>query len=192
MVLRGEVWEVTFDGQTLMLDGTRGLRYIALLIRDARPGSGPLHAKELVALADGRRSDAIELERPDEILDTVAQKQLLARLEEVAAERDRATAVDDLARAARLDEEYERIVATLSRAAAPAGRRRKAAAFDDGAEKARKAVAKAISEAIARIESCRGGAPLAAHLTATIRKGQWLSYAGNIDWYIDFQPLPRK
>src|SRR5689334_18615337 len=68
MVLRGEVWEVTFDGHTLMLDGTRGLRYIALLIRDARPGSGPLHAKELVALADGRKSDAIELERPDEIL----------------------------------------------------------------------------------------------------------------------------
>src|SRR5689334_23010520 len=36
MVLRGEVWDVRFDGHTLMLDGTRGLRYIALLIRDAR------------------------------------------------------------------------------------------------------------------------------------------------------------
>src|SRR3954468_12112691 len=93
MVLRGEVWDVRFDGHTLMLDGTRGLRYMALLIRDARQGSGPLHAKELVALADGRQSDAIELERPDEILDAVAQKQLLARLEEVAAQRDRAAAV---------------------------------------------------------------------------------------------------
>ena len=191
MVLRGEVWDVRFDGHTLMLDGTRGLRYIALLIRDARQGGGPLHAKELVALADGRQADAIELERPDEILDAVAQKQLLARLEEVAAERDRAAAMDDLTRAETLDEEHERIVATLSRAAAAGGRRRKAA-FDGGAEKARKAVAKAISEAIARIQSCPGGAALADHLASTIRKGQWLSYAGNIDWDIEFQPLPRK
>ena len=99
--------------------------------------------------------------------------------------------MDDLTRAAALDDEHERIVATLSRAAATRGRRRKAA-FDDGGEKARKAVAKAISEAVARIQSCPGGAALADHLASTIRKGQWLSYAGNIDWYIEFQPLPRK
>src|SRR4051794_476197 len=154
LVMRGDLWEVQFAGQTLMLEDSRGLRYIALLIRRG-PKAGPLHAKELVALADGRRLEATELERPDEILDAVAQKQLLARLEELAAERDRATAIDDLGRAAALDEEHERLVDTLSRAAAPGSRRRKAA-FSDAGEKARKAVAKAISEAIARIGSYPG------------------------------------
>jgi hypothetical protein len=192
LLMRGDHWEVRFGGHTLMLDDSRGLRYIALLIRDGRSAAGPLHAKELVALADGRRSEATELELTDEILDATAQKQLLARLEEVATERERATALDDLARAAELDEEHERIAAALSAAAAAGGRRRKAG-FDHAGEKARKAVAKAISEAIARIGSYPGRAELADHLTATIRKGQWLSYAGNIDWHIDFQPpLPRK
>jgi hypothetical protein len=192
LTLRGEYWEALFEGRRVMLDDSRGLRYIALLIRDAGPGHGPLHAKELVALASGREPEAMELERDDDVLDPVAQKQLIERLAEIASERDAACAAGNLTKAARLDDEHERIATELSHAAAPAARRR-SAAFSHAGEKARKAVAKAISEALARIASCPDGPSLARHLTATIRKGQWLSYTGNLPWNIDFHaPLPRK
>jgi hypothetical protein len=49
----------------------------------------------------------------------VAQQQLVNRLREIAADRDRACATDDLARAAALDEEYERIADQLSLARSP-------------------------------------------------------------------------
>jgi hypothetical protein len=187
LTLRGEYWEVTHQGASAILEDSRGLRYIAVLIRDAQAPSGPLHAKELAALATGQASDTTELEAQDEILDAVARKQLTARLAEIAAERDRACAVEDFARAADLDAEHERIAAELV-----PGRGRRAA-FNDGAERARKAVAKAISEAVARIATHPQLAPLAAHLTTAIRKGQWLSYNASASWHIDFRPpLPRK
>ena len=134
----------------------------------------------------------MELERDDNVLDAVAKKQLIERLAEIAAQRDAACAAGNLTKAARLDDEHERIATELSHAAAPSARRR-GAAFSHAGEKARKAVAKAISEAVTRIRSCPDGPKLAQHLTTTIRKGQWLSYTGNLAWHIDFHaPLPRK
>lgn len=160
-------------------------------MRDAGPGSGPIHAKELVALTTGQ-SGATELERKDEVLDDVARRQLLARLLEVAAERDRAVAAENFKRAEALDAEYERIAEELSRAKAPGKAKRGGMTFSDAGEKARKAVGKAISEAIARLASQRDLVPLAEHLSSAIRKGQWLSYGGNGNWRIDLRPsLPR-
>jgi hypothetical protein len=191
LMLRGEYWDVRYEGRSAMVEDCRGLRYIAVLVRDTPSGKGPIHAKELVALATGQEPAAIEIEKRQDVLDNVARKQLLERLEEIASDRDAACAADDLDRAAALDEEYERIAEELSRAAAPGRSHR--ATFGDAGEKARKAVGKAVSEAIARIASCPGMAPLAEHLTSAIRKGQWLSYSGHAGWHIDFRaPLPRK
>jgi hypothetical protein len=123
----------------------------------------------------------------------VAKRQLLDSLREIAVERDRACAAEEFDRADALDAEYERIANELSRAQAPAKAGRRGAAFADAGEKARKAVGKAITEAIARIASHPELTPLAEHLSSTIRKGQWLSYGGNLLWSIDFQPsLPRR
>ena len=187
LALRGQFWEITYEGRTGIVEDCRGLRYIALLVRDARPDSGPIHAKELVALTTGQ-AGATELERKDELLDDVARRQLLGRLQEVAEERDRACAAENFERAEALDAEYERLVAELGRAQTPAKARR-GATFSDAGEKARKAVGKAISEAIARLASCPELSSLAEHLSSTIRKGQWLSYGGNGNWRIDFRPL---
>jgi hypothetical protein len=193
LIMRGEYWEARYGGRTLMLDDCRGLRYIALLIRDAGPGKGPLHAKELVVLASGHEPGTTELERADDLLDAVAQRQLIERLEEIGSERDRACAAEDFRRAAELDAEQERIAEELSHAAPPSTGRRRRAAFSHAGEKARKAVGKAISEAIVRIASYPDRSALAEHLVSTIHKGQWLSYSGSADWHIDFHsPLPRK
>jgi plasmid stabilization system protein ParE len=186
LALRGDYWEVRYRGATAVLEDSRGLRYIALLIRDAHAPNGPLHAKELAALATGQRPETTELEPHDQVLDDIARQQLTARLADIATDRDRACAVEDFTRAAELDAEHERITAEFVH-----GTRR--GTFNDTAERARKAVAKAISDAVARIASHPELAPLAAHLTTSIRKGQWLSYSDSTAWHVDFRPpLPRK
>lgn len=190
--LRGDYWEIGYGGSTAIVEDCRGLRYIALLVQDFAAGRGPVHAKELVARADGAAPMPTELELRDFVLDATARQQLVARLEQIAAERDRACAVEDFERAAALDAEHERIADELTHAAANGGRRR-GAAFTDAGEKARKAVGKAISEAIARIASHPELSSLAQHLSSTIRKGQWLSYSGDAGWRVDLKaPLPRK
>jgi hypothetical protein len=182
MVMRGDYWEVTYAGSSSILEDCRGLRYIAILIRDTGADRNPLHAKELVALAAGQWSGPIEVEARDALLDEAARLQLTRRLEEVVFERNRA---EDDETAAALDEEYERIAAALTEGTARRGRR---GSFNDSGEKARKAVGKAISEAVARIAACPGLSPLAEHLGSAVRKGLWLSYAGSIEWEIDFCP----
>lgn len=190
LVLRGDYWEITYEGRTALVEDCRGLRYISLLIQDAAGGGGPVHAKELVARASGATPATTELERKDLLLDATARRQLMDRLAEIAAERERACAREDLETAAALDAEYEHIAEELSRAASHGGRR---ATFSDAGEKARKAVAKAISEAITRIGSHPDLSLLAQHLSSAIRKGQWLSYNGTPAWRVDLRaPLPRK
>lgn len=193
MALRGEYWELSYQQRHGVVPDCRGLRYIALLVRDTAGGRDPIHAKELSSLATGEPAVAVELEMDDDVLDAKARTQLMKRLEEIAFERDRAVAVEDFARATRLDDEYEQIAVELGRAGAKRGASRKNAAFVHTGEKARKAVAKAITTAIDRIAAHPDLAPLAEHLTSTLRKGQWLSYNGGADWHIDFStPLPRK
>jgi hypothetical protein len=173
-----------YGDRTAIVDDCRGLRYIALLITHARAASGPIHAKELVALAAGQPAGVVELAAADPLLDEVARTQLLRRLEELASERREATSRNDRSRAATLDEEYERIADVLAEGARD-GRRTRRGTFTDDGEKARKAVSKAISEAISKIASHAELSELAVHFTSAVHKGLWLSYAGGIDWEID-------
>lgn len=186
LLLRGEYWEVRYNGASALLDDCRGLAYLATLIQQAASGKGPIHAKELATLGTNGATAVVELETADPVLDRVARRQFMERLEEIAAERDRACAAGDLDRAASLDAEHEQIADQLSRTV-------RSAAFDHGGEKARKAVGKALSEAIARIAGCPGLAPLGDHFAGAVRKGQWLSYDGSARWDIEFRrPLRAK
>jgi hypothetical protein len=184
LLMRGSFWEVKHGGRTAIVDDCRGLRYIALLIRNAGGDRGPIHAKELVALAAGQPAGAVELTAADPVLDDVARTQLIARLEELAAERREATSLNDSSRLGALDEEYERIADVLADGAHERRRSRRGTFADDG-ERARKAVSKAISEAISKIASHPELSELAQHFTSAVHKGLWLSYAGGIAWEID-------
>jgi hypothetical protein len=191
MIMRGDYWDVAFGGASGMLQDCRGLRYIAVLIRDAAAERGPVHARELVGRATGPADVAIELEAKDYVLDATAETQLTKRVEEIGFERQRASAARDFDRMAELETEYEQIAEALSTGRGKGSGRR--AAFNGEAEKARKAVAKAITEAIVRMSGHPKLVPLGQHLTAAIRKGQWLSYSGTSAWQVDFQPpLPSK
>ena len=190
--LCGKYWEVRFDDDHGIVEDCRGLRYIAILIRDAGAGKGPIHAKELVARATNQDETPVELESPDYILDDRARRQLAERVQELGLARSRAAALDDFDRMAALDDEYERIVEELGRAQSSKDRRH-GAAFNHASERARKAVAKAISDAIGRVAANPKLAHLAQHLSTSIHKGSWLSYAATEAWIIDLAtPLPRK
>jgi hypothetical protein len=193
MTLRGEYWDISYQKSSGVMLDSRGLRYLALLVRDTGNGREPIHAKELAARVTGEPSGGVELEMDEAVLDAKARQDLLKRLEEIAFERDRAASVEDFTRAERLDDEYEQIADELGRAGATRGSSRKKATFVHASEKARKAVAKAIGAAVQKIAAHPDLSPLAEHLASTVRKGQWLSYGGSIDWQIEFNaPLLRK
>lgn len=185
LVLRGEFWEGRFDGQSVILEDSRGLRYIALLIQHASTADGPLHATELVGLASGN-SAVVELTAKEEILDSASENRFVKRLEEIGFQRNTALAKGDYERVAKLDDEVDRITDELERLRMP-GRKGRRANFSDNAEKARKAVGKAITEAVAKLSGLAGSEALGQHLSIALRKGQWLSYNGGLAWHVEFQ-----
>lgn len=181
--MRGTYWEICYENRSAIIEDSRGLRYIALLIRNSGENKGPLHATELVALARGAGNVLVELPSKDPVIDATAENQITRRLEQIAFERNDACARDDYDRVAELDAEVDEITAEVERLK---GRGRKKATFNNDGEKARKAVSKTIAETLAKLGSLPDMEPLAKHLTEAIRKGQWLSYNGNIEWKIDF------
>src|ERR1051326_3133340 len=181
--MRGNYWEICYENQSAIIDDSRGLRYIALLIRHSGQNKGPLHATELVVLAKGAGNVLVELSSKDPVIDTIAENQITKRLEQIAFERNDACARGNYDRVALLDAEVEEITVEFERLK---GRGRKKATFNNGGEKARKAVSKAIADTLAKFGSLPEMEPLVKHLTEAIRKGQWLSYNGNIEWKIDF------
>lgn len=183
--LQGDYWEVTYERKTSMLEDTRGLRYLALLIRQA--GQGPIYATELVALAQGSSATLVELEIKEPIIDSAAENRLIKRLEGISFERNSAAAQNNYERVAALDEEVDRITEELQKIRSPRHGRGSRATFNNSAEKARKAVSKAITETIAKMLGHSEMESLARHLSTSIQKGQWLSYNGSAVWAVQFQ-----
>ena len=181
--MRGNYWEICYENRSAIIDDSRGLRYMALLIQQTGENKGPLLATELVALAKGAGNVLVELASKDPVIDVIAENQITKRLEQIAFERNDACARRDYDRVADLDAEVDEITAEFERLN---GRGRKKATFNNDGEKARKAVSKAIADTLAKLGSLPEMEPLAKHLTEAIRKGQWLSYNGNIEWKIDF------
>jgi len=180
--LRGDYWEICYKDRSAIIDDSRGLRYIAHLIQHTAENKGPLHATELVALAKGAGNVLVELPSNDPVIDATAENQITKRVEQIAFERNAACARGDYERVAALDAEVEEITAEFVRLK---GHGRKRAVFSNDGEKARKAVSKAIADTLAKLGSLPEMEPLAKHLAEAIRKGQWLSYNGNLEWKID-------
>src|SRR6266850_2219937 len=105
------------------------------------------------------------------ILDATAKAQYHARLVELDEELREAEQRDDRERMARADEERAQLLEQLAFAVGLGGRDRKAAS---NAERARVSVTRAIRRVLDRIAD-RSPA-LGAHLTATIRTGQYCAY----------------
>ena len=172
----GEYWTVVFEGRELRLRDSKGMRYVAHLLRHPEHD---FHALDLVALTRADDGDGGEvggrttsdLGDAGPVLDPPARSAYRRRLDELRAELAEADAFNDVARAARMRDEIDQLSQQLASAVGLGGRERRVGA---AAERARVNVTRAISDAVKRIrEHCP---PLARHLDASIRTGTLCTY----------------
>jgi hypothetical protein len=150
------------------LRDTKGLRYIARLVRHA---GQELHVIDLAGGADVREADATPA--PDE----QARAAYRGRLTALRDQLEEAERCNDVGRTAGLREEMEAIAAELAGAYGLRGARARG-----GAERVRKAVTKCIRDQIAKIGRTHDA--LGRHLTNAIRTGTFCAYVPEtpVDW----------
>lgn len=173
----GEYWTIAFEGEAIRLRDSKGLVYLAHLLRHPEED---VHALALIALV--RRDDgapagaggsslAPALGDAGPALDPAAKTAYRSRLDGLRTELAEAEANNDAARATGMRDEIAFLSRELAAAVGLGGRDRPVGA---AAERARVNVTRAISDAVKRI---REHAPeLARHLDAAIRTGTWCSY----------------
>jgi CheY-like chemotaxis protein len=164
----GEFWTIAFEGAAFKLRDSKGLHYIAALLRE--PGR-ERHALDLV----GGPSDGAPLPTGSDagpVLDPQAKAEYKARLDELEEELREAEQFNDRERISRANDERELLAHELAAAVGLGGRDRKAAS---DAERGRVNVTRAIKSVLDRI--AENSAPLAKHFEATLRTGTFCSYA---------------
>lgn len=175
----GAGWLVGYDGATFALPDLKGLRYLRELAR--HPGAD-VAALDLAAAGQG---GAVLAESPaGEVADTRALAAYRRRLRDIDAELDEARDWADEARVTRLELEREALLREVGAATGLAGRRRR---FGSADERARVAVRKAISAALARVGE--QDAALARLFRDTVRTGAACRYdpdpARPVTWVLD-------
>jgi predicted ATPase len=163
MALEGEVWTLWYEGQAVRLRDSRGLGFIATLLADPRR---EFHVLDLAAPAPGQ----VVLADLGAAIDPAARAAYHRRVDELRSVVDEAEAGDD-ERTARARQELEFIEHEL---AAAYGLRGTARRLADPAERARKAVANRIRDAVSRIEANHPA--LGRHLRTSIRTGMFCCY----------------
>lgn len=164
----GEFWSIAFEGSAFRLRDTKGLHYIAALLRE--PGR-ERHALDLAASDGADGSTSLAGGDAGSVLDAEAKAQYRARLDELAEELRDAERNNDTGRAARAEEERQQLLEQLAGAVGLGGRDRRAAS---DAERARLNVTRAIKAALDRI--AEHSPVLSEHFTPTIRTGQFCAY----------------
>jgi predicted ATPase len=160
----GDVWSVNFAGQSTRLHDSKGIRYLARMLRE--PGR-EFHALDLAGARDAVPTGQTRVEA----IDPEARAAYRERLRDLDAEESEAERFGDNERAARARTEREFIAAELAAAFGIGGKARVAAT---DAERARVAVTKAIKAALARITEASPA--LGRHLDATVHTGTFCSY----------------
>ena len=159
--LEGDCWSLLWEGHAVRLKDTRGQRMLAQLVAEPHR---EFHACELAG-REAPTSDAGEL------LDDAARRTYRARVESLQSELSASEARGDLARCTALESELEWLTSELKRAVGLRGRARRSGAAD---ERARIAVQRRISAAIAHLEVLAPS--VGQHLRASIRTGMYCVY----------------
>jgi hypothetical protein len=172
LVRHTTTWTLEAGGKAAVLRHTKGLAYLAALLR--APGV-ERHVLDLVDLVEGvpveRGLDRRRLGDAGAMLDQRAKAAYRRRLEQPREQRGQADAVEDDARMMAIQDEIDALVAELSRAVGLGGRDRHAGSI---AERARLNVTRANRAAIARIEQVLP--EVSADLRRGVRTGTYCSY----------------
>jgi len=174
----GDYWTIGFANQAFKLRDSKGVQYLALLLRS--PGR-EFHALDM---ASGRGSDPASrgayVEAPSghlskgdagPILDEQAKASYRTRLQELEEDLTEATSWADAGREARINAEIEFLRHELTGAMGLHGRNRSAAS---DAERARVNITRAIHSTLERIR--KYSRELAEHLDATVHTGMYSAY----------------
>jgi tetratricopeptide (TPR) repeat protein len=186
----GEFWTLGFVGTTFRLKDSKGIGYIANLLRNP---ALEFHVLDLVGGSPGHREDedldqprdvpsrAGELEQAGlhvgglgdagEMLDERARTEYRRRIAELREALDSAKEAADLERAEAAEAEIEALTREVARAVGLGGRNRRAAS---ASERARQSVTKTIKAVIERI--AESDAELAGLISRCVRTGAFCSY----------------
>ncbi len=200
----GEYWTVGYGGKSFRLKDTKGLGYLAHLLRHP---AAEFHVLDLVGGIAGKHEDdenessgsahglprgEEELEKAGihigslgdagEMLDDQAKAAYKRRLSDLREDLDEAKEVGNVARAERAEEEIDALTRELSRAVGLGGRNRKAAS---ASERARQSITKTIKAVLERI--AESDATLGEILSRGIKTGAFCSYQPDPDFPIEWQ-----
>jgi predicted ATPase len=156
-------WTFAFDGATVSVADSKGLRDLAVLL--SAPGK-EVAAADLMVRGDVAAAGA------DAVLDDRARAEFGARLAELDDDLVEAEAANDLERISRVKAERDMLAHELAAAMGLGGRARK---LGDPSERARKAVAARLRDAVEKIAAQH--ADLGQHLRASVRTGTFCAYA---------------
>jgi non-specific serine/threonine protein kinase len=173
-----DYWIIRYYGVSAFLKNTRGLYYLAVMLREPRR---EFHVLELVVRATGVSSLAAAgaahghvrrgFDAAVPILDAKAKIKLKSRINDLQQELNEAERFNDFHRSAQAQSELQAIAEYLASAVGIGGRDRKTSS---DAERARSAVTKCIRKAIEKIGDASPS--LGSHLAARIKTGYFCSY----------------
>ena len=166
---RGEVWELAFRGEKILLPDAKGLHDLAKMLQHPEE---EFHCTDLMG-AGIRESSSVEA------FDKQAKQNYRNRVARLQEEMEEARSFGDTSRLERLEHEYDELMAHLSSSIGLGGRTRVATT---SVEKARSAVTWRIRSSIKKIEKQHPA--LAKHLKASIKTGTFCTYQPEsaIDW----------
>ncbi len=198
----GEYWTVGYGGKAFRLKDTKGLGYLAHLLRHP---SVEFHVLDLAGGIRGQRDDddsdqsAHGLPRGDEnlekagihiaslgdageMLDDQAKAAYRRRLSELREELEEAKELGNVDRAEQAEQEIEALTSELSRAVGLGGRNRRAAS---ASERARQSITKTIKAVVERI--AQSDTTLGDFLSRCIKTGTFCSYVPDPDFPIAWE-----
>ena len=198
----GEYWTVGYGGKAFRLRDTKGLGYLAHLLRHP---SVEFHVLDLAGGIPGQHDEdesdpsAHRLPRGDEnlekagihiaslgdageMLDDQAKSAYRRRLSELREELDEAKELGNVERAEQAEQEIDALTSELSRAVGLGGRNRRAAS---ASERARQSITKTIKAVVERI--AQSDAPLGDLLSRCIKTGTFCSYEPDPDFPIAWE-----
>ena len=175
---QNDYWTIRYHGHAALLKSTRGLHYLAVLLR--APGR-EFHVRELLArpmdvltpasavAAAGCVTGGLHAGVP--VLDAQAKAQYKCRVNDLRQDLNQAKRFNDSQRKTEVQNELHAIADHLASAVGLGGRDRKTSS---DAERARSAVSKCIKQAVQKIGEAIPS--LGYHLAARIKTGYFCSY----------------
>jgi tetratricopeptide (TPR) repeat protein len=172
----GELWTIAYGGESFRLKNTRGLRYLAHLLRHPHQ---QIHAVDLVgvsdsaegAVDDGETATRLAARAATDFADPAAKAQYRERLDDLMAELREAESFHDVGRAEHLREAIDVLTREIAGGVELAGPSRRGGST---AERARVNVTRAISAVLKRIADQHHD--LGQHLQKTVKTGNFCSY----------------